>query len=205
MNMSKTISYALLPWALLAAGAACAGPAETGSHAQLCERIQQDATAWVNSDIGQLRNLTAPGFIHTDDNGRVLRREEWLHTASQQRHVDVMMTNVAIRNLGDTALVTGEDFIRNQDASGPSAEHVHFMQVWHRDHTGWREVASQVTPVFGHMSCNSGTPTTCTVQTTVAPPTIDPPRVRAHVGGMKSVDSACGFVDTELVAASGRH
>ena len=48
----------------------------------LLESVRAFGQAWARGDIPALQALLAPGYIHTDFEGRLFQRDEWLESPS---------------------------------------------------------------------------------------------------------------------------
>jgi len=111
----------------------------------LTECVRIFGEAWARRDTATLASLLASNYVHTDFEGRVLRRQEWLAYAEAQSHgTSAALEDVEIVERGNFALVTGANRI-DGGTMGPST--IRFTQVWERDESGWKRVAFQATEV----------------------------------------------------------
>lgn len=114
-------------------------------NTNLSECVQAFGEAWAKRDIQTLDGLLAPGYVHTDFQGRVLRRAEWLAYANSQQHGNVL----AFRDLEVTEYDTfGLVFGANEIEGGSmGASRIRFTQVWCRAGESWQRLAFQATLV----------------------------------------------------------
>lgn len=117
----------------------------TSSVESLSDCVRLFGEAWAARDIATLASLLAPGYVHTDFEGRVLRRAEWLAYAAVQPHgSSVEFDDVEVTEYGDLGVVTGANRI---DGGSMGSSTIRFTQVWQRDGIGWKRLAFQATEV----------------------------------------------------------
>ncbi len=101
--------------------------------------------AWARRDIPALQALLAPGYIHTDFEGRVFQRDQWLEYAASQEHGSgVSFHDLVAVEHGTTGIVTGSNEISG-GSMGSST--IRFTQVWLQLSGEWRRLAFQATKV----------------------------------------------------------
>jgi ketosteroid isomerase-like protein len=112
----------------------------------LLECVRAFGEAWASRDVAQLESMLAPQYVHTDFQGRVLRRDEWLaYAATQTQGSTIMFRDLEAVEYGGIGLVTGT----NDIAGGSVGVHsIRFTQVWIDTDGEWRRVAFQATPVL---------------------------------------------------------
>lgn len=111
----------------------------------LLECVRAFGEAWARRDTATLESLLAPEYVHTDFEGRVLRRAEWLAYAEAQPHGStVEFHDLEIIERGDFGVVIGANRIAG-GSMGSST--IRFTQVWQRDELGWKRLAFQATEV----------------------------------------------------------
>jgi ketosteroid isomerase-like protein len=111
----------------------------------LAECVRAFGEAWAERDVARLRSMLAPGYIHTDFQGRVFRRDEWLAYASSQGHGSaITFRDLDIVEYGAIGIVTGANDIAG-GSMGQST--VRFTQVWAEIDEGWKRLAFQATLV----------------------------------------------------------
>ncbi len=112
----------------------------------LLECVRAFGEAWASRDVAQLESMLAPQYVHTDFQGRVLHRDEWLAYAATQTHGStITFRDLEAVEYGGIGLVTGTNHI----AGGSVGVHsIRFTQVWIDTDGEWRRVAFQATPVL---------------------------------------------------------
>jgi ketosteroid isomerase-like protein len=113
----------------------------------LLESVHAFGHAWARRDVPALQALLAPGYIHTDFEGRVFQRDEWLAYARSQEHGNRVSFHelVAVEH-GITGIVTGS----NEVAGGSmGSSTIRFTQVWLQLSGRWQRLAFQATRVVG--------------------------------------------------------
>ena len=111
----------------------------------LRDSVQAFGEAWAKHDLKTLDALLAPEYVHTDIQGHVLRRAEWLAYAQSQQHgSNLTFRDLEVTDSGNFGVVLGAN-----DISGGSigVSSIRFTQVWRRTEGGWKRVAFQATLV----------------------------------------------------------
>lgn len=109
----------------------------------LRECVELFGNAWAARDLATLELLLAPEYVHTDFEGRVLRRQDWLAYAMQQSHGKaVSFRDVEFHEYGNIALVVGANDI---DGGSMGTTVIRFTQVWRATDLGWQRLAFQAT------------------------------------------------------------
>ncbi len=111
----------------------------------LLESVHAFGHAWARRDVQALQALLAPGYIHTDFEGRVFQRDEWLEYARSQEHGSrVSFHDLVAVEHGTTGIVTGS----NEVAGGSmGSSTIRFTQVWLQLSGRWQRLAFQATRV----------------------------------------------------------
>jgi ketosteroid isomerase-like protein len=111
----------------------------------LSESVKDFGEAWAESDVERLRSMLAPGYIHSDFQGRVFRRDEWLAYAGSQGHGSaITFRDLEIVEYGSVGLVNGANDIAG-GSMGQST--IRFTQVWAQIEGEWKRLAFQATLV----------------------------------------------------------
>jgi ketosteroid isomerase-like protein len=111
----------------------------------LPECVRALGEAWAERDVARLRSMLAPGYIHTDFQGRVFRRDEWLAYAGSQGHgTAITFRDLEIVEHGSVGIVTGANDIAG-GSEGQST--IRFTQVWAQPNGEWKRLAFQATLV----------------------------------------------------------
>jgi ketosteroid isomerase-like protein len=87
-----------------------------GDHAAIEAALIRGGQAWSNGDVQLLDELISPTFTHTDIHGRFQNRAEWLAYAQTRVGSKAQNTidDIAIRQLGDVAIVTARNTVEDQ-------------------------------------------------------------------------------------------
>jgi ketosteroid isomerase-like protein len=89
--------------------------------------------------------MLAPGYIHTDFQGRVFRRDEWLAYAGSQAHGSaIAFRDLEIVEHGSVGIVTGANDIAGGSIGQAT---IRFTQVWLQIEGAWKRLAFQATLV----------------------------------------------------------
>lgn len=199
MNFWKGLGVVLVALTYIS-GMASAATATRSQRERLCQLVQSTSRAWATDDIGAFERLIGPGFVHIDDYGRLMRKDEWLqwaHNPKVRHKRSVITRDILIRTLGHTAVATLEDYIWSDKSVPAAAEHGRITSVWHLYPKGWREVSYQFTPIFTNVRCKHDGQIHCRVQASVPPPSVNgvtPPVGRhfVHVGACRFEDISHG-------------
>ena len=109
----------------------------------LRECVESFGHAWASRDFATLESLLAPEYVHTDFEGRVLRRQDWLAYAMQQSHGKaVSFRDMELYEYGNMALVLGANDI---EGGSMGTTVIRFTQVWRATEFGWQRLAFQAT------------------------------------------------------------
>jgi ketosteroid isomerase-like protein len=111
--------------------------------------VSEFAEAWARSDVESLDALLADPYHHTDINGRVWDRSNWLADAAQPKPVEaISCENVDVWLRGDLAVVTGRNvatFRSDERGSDPFQSALRFTQVWVHEGNSWKRAYFQAT------------------------------------------------------------
>ena len=109
----------------------------------LRECVELFGRAWAVRDIPTLESLLAPEYVHTDIQGRVFHRQDWLAYAMQQPHgTHVSFRDLEFHQYENTALVFGGNEI---EGGSMGSAVIRFTQVWRANASGWQRLAFQAT------------------------------------------------------------
>ncbi len=126
------------------------------SEKELQQRVLEFAQVWAKSDVVTLGRLLASDYLHTDFEGKVQNRDEWLAYAQSPRPVKrVEFEDVKIRLYGDVAVITGKNaitvsgknVITGEKIEGESKGTIRFTQVWVKEDGTWKRALFQATPI----------------------------------------------------------
>ena len=113
--------------------------------ASLAECVEAFGVAWAKRDLQTLESLLAPEYVHTDFEGRVLRRAEWLTYARAHQHGSTIeFHDIEVSEHGDFGIVIGANNVAGGTMGSTT---IRFTQVWRRTEQGWKRVAFQATEV----------------------------------------------------------
>ncbi len=113
--------------------------------------------AWAKNDVGTLKQLLAADYMHTDTDGKVLNKQQWL--AYVQDRIAKKITNkmkfadVKSKELAPGVVaVTGENIVSgglaNEKVNAGKLFHIRFTQIWTRRSGEWKRTYFQGTPIL---------------------------------------------------------
>ena len=117
---------------------------------QINARIEQFSHAFVAADATVLASLLTEGYRHTNNNGSVLNKRQWLdYIASRQAElasgklkIDAYLNqDMQISLYGDTAVVTGRNLSKGSRDGRPFELQLRFTHVWVRQKGQWLRAA----------------------------------------------------------------
>ena len=117
---------------------------------QLSADIQ---AAVVKEDLAFLQGVLHEDYVHTRPNGIVWDRTGFLESVKQDEappnvnYETLTATDVRVRLLGDTAILTGRSGIKSDDAQGTLKGETRWTRVFVRHKGKWKAVAFQATLV----------------------------------------------------------
>ena len=117
--------------------------------ATLIDLEQQRCAAMMSGDTQRLRELLHPDLTHVHAKGQVDGFDSYFSTGGFNVHYKrVERSELAVRVLGDTALMTGRQMLVGERKNGTGTVTIdsRVMQVWVNDGGRWRQIAFQTTP-----------------------------------------------------------
>ncbi len=120
--------------------------------AALPAAVQRFSEAWARGEVADLTTMLTPSYTHTDASGALLGRAGWLAYAEARagRTTAIGLSDVAIRVLGDVAIVTGVNEITGtgiRRVDDTASLTIRFTAVWVWMDGRWKREAFQATPV----------------------------------------------------------
>ena len=123
--------------------------------AHLIDLEQQRCRAMMDANIERLRQLLHPDLIHVHAKGQVDGFASYFSTGGFNVHYQrVERSNLTVRVMGDTALMTGRQFLVGVRKNGTGTVTIdsQVMQVWVKEGDAWQQVAFQTTPTEMHIA-----------------------------------------------------
>lgn len=121
-------------------------------------RLAAFDAAFVAADSDALEGLLSARYMHTNTDGSTHDRNSWLGWVSSRRpavksgHLSFdryETSDVRIVMLGDTAIVTGENYADGIDSSSRFSRRIRFSHVWTLEKGSWKRILfhdSRLTP-----------------------------------------------------------
>jgi ketosteroid isomerase-like protein len=102
--------------------------------------------AFLNRDIDALGRILADEFIITDPHGPSFTKERYLADLEAQRvsFKSLVIDEIDVRVIDDTAVVTGKATADGRSQDGPYKGQYSFMDVYLRKRSGWQAILSAV-------------------------------------------------------------
>jgi hypothetical protein len=116
------------------------------SRNELLSKLQEFSEAWAKSDTSLLDKLLAVEYKHTDIQGKIFNRKQWLEFASAPRIIsDIKMDSIETLWYEKFAVVTG----RISFKSGEQKQNIEMRgtQIWTSQEGSWKRVVFQGTLV----------------------------------------------------------
>ena len=104
--------------------------------------------AMLQSDVATLDRLVSDVMIYTHSSGGKDTKASWLRklTAGSLRYENLVLSDLNVIVVNDTALLTGRMNATAVHSGKPSIVDSLYLAVWVRQATGWQLVAAQGTP-----------------------------------------------------------
>ena len=102
--------------------------------------------AFLNRDINALGRILADEFIITDPHGPSFTKERYLADLEAERvsFKSLVIDEVEVRVIDNTAVVTGKATADGRSQDGPYKGQYSFMDVYLRKPSGWQAILSAV-------------------------------------------------------------
>lgn len=116
---------------------------------RLKELNAQLAEAEVKRDVDQLERILDDDYLGVDPSGALLTKEKIVKTygAGEVRLESIVSSDLRIRVLGDTGIITGRSLIKGNTGSGDFMALFRYTDTYRKMNGDWQLVASQLTPL----------------------------------------------------------
>jgi uncharacterized protein (TIGR02246 family) len=118
--------------------------------------LQKFAEAFSQSDVDALQKLIADDYVHTNLDGSVLNKTQWLDFAKvrkgemssgKMKFTEYRFDDIQVRIYGNTAVVTGKAVTAGVKEGKTFKSDLRFTNVWVRRENRWQRVAFHDSPI----------------------------------------------------------
>lgn len=125
-------------------------PVALEAEQQIRNVVERFGKAFVEADVSALDSLLHDDYIHTNSNGSVLHKQQWLEYIKtrrrelESRRLEITSyenTGLRIRVYGETAIVTGLNVAKGKREGKEFVTELRFTHVWGKQNGEWKRAA----------------------------------------------------------------